>query len=77
MQHNVTVFGDGLGLLIRMMYVNILCFIWYQMLNMGHESYKPDGVETVGRQGLCLKHFGCLFAQREEEVELYIPSLVM
>lgn len=46
------------------------------MLNMGLESYKGDGVETVGQQGSCLKHFGCLFAQREE-VELYIPSLVM
>lgn len=46
------------------------------MLNMGLESYRGDDVETVGQQGSCLKHFGCLFAQREE-VELYIPSLVM
>lgn len=77
MQHSVTVFGDGAGLLIRMMYVNIFCFIRLPMLNMGLESYKRDGVETVGQQDLCPKHFGCLFAQREEEVELYILSLVM
>lgn len=76
MQHNVTVFGDGVALFITMMYVKIFYFIQYLMLNMRPESYKGDGVETVGQQGSCLKHFGCLFARREE-VELYIPSLVM
>lgn len=34
------------------------------MLNMGLESYKGNGVETIEQQGSCLKHFGCLFALR-------------